>query len=66
MKRGKLRTLKGSFTAKNAGIVFKNHLSSTGYSCEKWGVDDFFCNTILDSYCHKAKLKEVATKKTDI
>ena len=45
---------------------FKNHLSSTGYSCERWGIDDFCCNTRLDGYCHKAKPKKTVIKKTDI
>ena len=45
---------------------FENRLSSTGYSCEVWGADEFCCDTTREGYCHKAKAKESETKNTDI
>jgi hypothetical protein len=35
---------------------YKSKRSKTGYICEMWGHDDFASSTVLDGFCHKAKL----------
>ena len=35
---------------------FKSRRSKTGFACEMWGHDDFADSTVLDGFCHKAKL----------
>ena len=42
---------------------FKDRRSSTGYSCEVWGYDDFACSVPLNGYCHKAKPMRVHSSK---